>query len=600
MNTTLQSVTGFTPELNDVWGYASGGKEYALVGLKTGVNIQDVTDPANPVDLGTTTGPSTIWRDIKTFGSYAYVTNEHSGGLQIIDLSNLPTPITSSDYSNWAPSIPGVGTLVDCHNIYIDGNGYGYLAGCNLNSGGILYIDLFTTPGSPTYVDKAPAVYAHDVYVENDIMYTSDIYTGDFTIYDVSNKSNTLFLGDGETPNAFTHNAWSNSTGTVLFTTDEKANAYVAAYDISDPANPEELDRFRPLASVGTNVIPHNVHVAGDFLVISHYSDGVVIVDASTPDNMIEVGNYDTYTGGGTGFNGAWGAFPFLPSQNILVSDQDNGLFVISPTYVYAAKLEGFITDMATGLPIAGATITINAAQANEGVTDFTGEYKTGIATAGTYSVTISKPGYADQVVMVTIANGVATPLNVALGVALPIELISFDAKPTRAADVLLNWDAVQTDDQFEFELQRSIDGQNYRTIDTQIASAIDGVATSFSYLDEQPGSGTLYYRLKMIEADRSFKYSEIKQIAINKTGQISMYPNPVDATTSALYIQGDFVRNQEYTLSIISSLGQRKTLTLKGEMLNEISTDFFSTGINYVEIIENGVPIYQTQIVKN
>jgi choice-of-anchor B domain-containing protein len=130
------------------------------------------------------------------------------------------------------------------------------------------------------------------------------------------------------TPSNFTHNSWISDDGATVFTTDEVSGAFVASYDVSDLTNIRELDRIQAWSN-NTDVIPHNTHVDGDFLVTSYYRDGVSVVDASNPSNLIEVAYYDTspdFEGGG--FNGAWGAYPYLPSGNILVSDIENGLLV--------------------------------------------------------------------------------------------------------------------------------------------------------------------------------------------------------------------------------------------------------------------------------
>jgi hypothetical protein len=83
-----------------------------------------------------------------------------------------------------------------------------------------------------------------------------------------------------------------------------------------------------------TNVVPHNTHVIGNYLVTSYYTDGVTIVDASDPYNLIEVAYFDTspqYEG--DGYNGCWGAYPYLPSGLILATDRQNGLHVLSTPY---------------------------------------------------------------------------------------------------------------------------------------------------------------------------------------------------------------------------------------------------------------------------
>ena len=86
-------------------------------------------------------------------------------------------------------------------------------------------------------------------------------------------------------------------------------------------------------------VIPHNTHVFGDYLVTSYYTSGVTIIDASDPFNLIEVAYYDTSPSSGGSFDGCWGAYPYLPSGLILATDQQEGLFVLHTPY---GSYEGF------------------------------------------------------------------------------------------------------------------------------------------------------------------------------------------------------------------------------------------------------------------
>ena len=89
-------------------------------------------------------------------------------------------------------------------------------------------------------------------------------------------------------------------------------------------SNIQELDRIQSSPELGT-VVPRNTHVYGDFLVTSYYRDGIVIHDISNPNNMVEVGHYDAYSGGGDGMDGSWGAYPYLPSGLILSSEINSG-----------------------------------------------------------------------------------------------------------------------------------------------------------------------------------------------------------------------------------------------------------------------------------
>lgn len=411
---------------NDVWGYvAPDDTEYALVGLRTGTSIVSLADPTNVVEVDFVPGANTTWRDLKTWNHHAYVSNESAGGVAIIDLVSLPDSVT---YLEFQPMLNGA-QLQTIHNLYIDEFGYLYVAGSNLNNGGIIIYDLNDDPNNPTLAGTAAAVYAHDVYTRDNMMYTSDIYDGVFRVHDVSDKSNITVLASQSTPFNFTHNAWLSDDSKTIFTTDETGNAYTGAYDISDLNDIKELDRFRPAATEGNGVIPHNVHVKDDFLVISHYTDGIIIVDANKPDIMVETGNYDTYDGPDGGFSGCWGAFPFFPSGIILASNLEGTLDVLMPDYVRACYLEGQVTDANTGAAISEASIEFTTVTANSN-SDISGDYGLGYATAGTYDVTFSHPAYFPQTVSVSLANGEVTIQDIAL---MPKPTYSFTGQVVNA-----------------------------------------------------------------------------------------------------------------------------------------------------------------------
>ncbi len=415
LNMTLRSEVQFSNGLNDIWGWQDPdtGIEYALVGRRDGVSIVSLEDVDNAQEVQFIPGPNSTWRDLKTWGSHCYVTNETSNGVLVIDLSKLPN---EAPFFEWTPEIPDLGGAISsCHNLYIDERGICYLAGCNLNSGGLIYVDVVSNLGAPEVIGWNEPQYSHDVFVRDGIIYDSQINNGVLAIYDHTDLTQTIRLGTQRTPFSFTHNAWLSDDSRVVFTTDERPNAPVAAYDISDPTDIEFLDEFRPIASLDRSVVPHNVHVWDDWLLISYYTDGGIVVDASRPENLIEVGNFDTFLGTDGGTNGAWGLYPFLPSGTVLVTDVDNGLYVLTPNLVRACWLEGTVTEMGSGIQLSDVTVEIDVAQANQGSTDASGEYTTGIATAGTYDVTFTKPGYKTKTVSAVLENGVVTTLDVEL-----------------------------------------------------------------------------------------------------------------------------------------------------------------------------------------
>ncbi len=419
LNTTLIGHLDHNQGVNDIWGYAApDGTEYALVGTQNGLSVVSLEDPSDPRELFFFQGQETTWRDIKTWGHTAYsVCDNCEDGLLVVDLSNLPD---EAPHYYWS-AVPD-SAFLSAHNIFIDEFGYGYLAGTNYAEGHTLFLDFFSTPGTPQFIGFGPQIYAHDIYARDQLMYASEIYEGRFAIYDVSDKANSFLLGTAETPSTFTHNTWLSDDGNFLYTTDERPSASTTSYDISDLDNIQLLDRFFSEASLGETTIPHNVHVLHDYLVISHYTDGCVIVDAQHPDNLVEVGNYDTYQPPRTGFRGAWGAYPYLPSGYILISDRQSGLYVIEPNYVRASYLKGTVRDASTALGIIDANISITeAGRSTE--SGILGIYKTGIPQSGTFDVVARKIYYKDQTLSGSFENGSTTVLDFELESLTPFTL---------------------------------------------------------------------------------------------------------------------------------------------------------------------------------
>ena len=417
LNVSYVGQIDYDQRVNDIWGYAApDGIEYALVGTNTGFSIVSLADPENPTEIFFIAGGETTWRDIKTWETYAYVVCDScNDGLLVVDLSDLPNSIEHQYLNNFSN-----GNLNSSHNIFIDEFGYAYMSGTNLAD--VFFMDCFTDPYNPTFVADAPTPYAHDIYTRDNIMYTSEIYLGHFAVYDVTDKQNIVLLGSASTPFLFTHNAWLSDDSKFLFTTDERANAPIASYDVSDPTDIKELDQFLSLESRGAGTIPHNVHVLNDYIIASYYTDGCIIIDASKPDNLIEVGNFDTFLPNTVGSSGSWGAYPFLPSGKILVTDRDNGLFVLQPDYKRAAFLEGQITDVQTGDALEEATINILAYDREEYSNSF-GKYKSGIPDNGTFDVEISRPLYKTETVSVELSESETTILDVALEPLNPLFL---------------------------------------------------------------------------------------------------------------------------------------------------------------------------------
>ena len=394
-NMQLRSNKSYNVDLNDIWGMNhSSGKEYAIVGRVNGISIVDVTNPDVLTEIYSVDGVFSIWRDLKSFGDFAYGVTEAREGITIIDLRNAPTgSIQSKVYrdEDWSSS----------HNFFIDqDNGRMYVFGANYAAGklGVLVYDLNNDPYNPTFVGFINTPYCHDGFARGDNLYLANINDGFLSIYNIADLNNVELLSVKSTPKFFTHNIWTNDAQTVAYTTDEKSGAGITSYDISDKTNPIFRDNIESDPEI--KPIVHNAHAIGGFVVTSYYSNGITIHDGTVPSKLAEVAYFDTSPFRNNNFNGAWGAYPFLNSGNILASDIEKGLFVLTPTYVTALDFNGEVVDKATGASLSNVTISIDKEGHN--VTDWAvaGGFNDRLA-AGSYTFTVSKSGYITKTVAV-------------------------------------------------------------------------------------------------------------------------------------------------------------------------------------------------------
>lgn len=468
-------------EGSDIWGWADGiGNEYALVGLNNGFSVVNVTTPTNPVEEFFISDINSTWRDVKTFGHYAYVTTEANAGLLIVDLSDM-----SGNTYFYQTIFNGNNSSTEftaAHNLYIDENGVAYIFGASSNSGsspadGAIFLDVATNPIDPSYLGEWNDFYIHDGMVRGDTMYVGCIYEGELYIVDVSNKNNPQNLGHTTTPSSFTHNAWVSNDGNYVFTTDEQSDAYVGSYNITDMNNIQEVDRIQ--SNPGSNSIPHNAHVDGNFLITSWYRDGTVVHDITYPNNMIEVANYDSYAGSGDGFDGCWGTYPFLPSGNIISSDINSNnsnnarLLVYSRDFQQASYLDGNVSDITNSLPIASANIEIlNTLSLISTSSDISGNYSSGIASTGNYDIVFSAAGYLSDTLNTNLSSGIITTVDIQLQPLISFNtsgiVVDINGNGIENADVLIynndNTFTVTTDNLGNFNLN-NIYESNYNII---------------------------------------------------------------------------------------------------------------------------------------
>ncbi len=321
---------GASTEYADVWTEG----DLAVIGRFQSdgtVDILDISNPANPILLSTWTAPaaSSRFQDVKIVDGIGYFASEGGGGTTIVDLSDPTNPVLLNQI------LPGDGGFNAVHNIFIAD---GYLYQADSRARDVRVFDV-SDPANPFHVRNILSTdsrFVHDITVVNGRLYTSGFgngATGGTTdIFDVSDIGNpnwseaTRLLGTVHT-GVNNHSNWVSDDGNLLAAAREINGGDVELWDISDPAHPQHLSTISG-ASLGlATVSPHNPVIRDNYLYISWYQNGLVVMDISDPTQPQLVGHYDTFDGGHSGFDGNWGVY-LTGRDQIVASDMVTGLYV--------------------------------------------------------------------------------------------------------------------------------------------------------------------------------------------------------------------------------------------------------------------------------
>lgn len=124
-----------------------------------------------------------------------------------------------------------------------------------------------------------------------------------------------------------------------------------------------------------------------------------------------------------------------------------------------------------------------------------------------------------------------------ATGVALPVSLSDFRGHQEGSNNVL-QWTTVTESNNAGFELQRSADGMNFSglaMINTRAENGNSSTTINYSFVDQKPLAGDNFYRLKQVDRDGKYSYSEIVTMKSrsNEVEITSVFPNPAKTELS-------------------------------------------------------------------
>jgi hypothetical protein len=167
------------------------------------------------------------------------------------------------------------------------------------------------------------------------------------------------------------------------------------------------------------------------------------------------------------------------------------------------------------------------------------------------------------------------------IGVPLPVSLLNFDAHKT-AGSVSVQWATTNQTDLANFEVQKSGNGTYFNTIATVLPQP--GTAlTSYAVNDNQPSAGDNYYRLKMVDKDGRFTYSNIIKINFSNAAPVLLQPNPARDFVTAKGLDG---WQQIQLLDMAGRVQIQKTIH---NNIEQLSVANLARGVYTVRLVKEG-----------
>lgn len=323
---------GFSGQYADVWGY----QDHAYIGrfYDSAVDIISVANPSDPQHVAEYLLPpphqEADARDIKVADGMLFIGLEAdgNGSVHIVDVRDPANPVAFLDIV-----LPEFSLV---HNLFYH---QGFLFIVDLSSGsGIAIVDLrsidLDTPPTAPLTDilwTIPGGGIHDVVAQGDRLYVCKLGAG-LWIYDIADLTNEAPQPLGSGPGISTHSCWPTADGHFVITGEERLGGGIKVYRVTDnPDGSVTLDIVDEVNfSLSTAFSVHNQAVIGNRIYNAWFQSGLQIFDVDPDTGWLSlVAGYDTYPQPTLPtYNGAWGIYPFLGDDRILISDISNGLFV--------------------------------------------------------------------------------------------------------------------------------------------------------------------------------------------------------------------------------------------------------------------------------
>jgi hypothetical protein len=188
----------------------------------------------------------------------------------------------------------------------------------------------------------------------------------------------------------------------------------------------------------------------------------------------------------------------------------------------------------------------------------------------------------------------------------VPITLTMFKAENINTTN-RLTWNTFTEINNAYFEIQKSNDGLVFEAIAAVNSQSMNGNSTTplnYQFIDKKPFEKITYYRLKQVDKNGKFSYSNIISVkSTNKNiGSINVYPNPI--VGKEINVNLSSLQKGNYNLTITNAIGQivsSKQIAIQNsnETNKIVIANNFTAGCYFIKITGNNSDLLQQIIIK-
>jgi hypothetical protein len=162
-------------------------------------------------------------------------------------------------------------------------------------------------------------------------------------------------------------------------------------------------------------------------------------------------------------------------------------------------------------------------------------------------------------------------------GILLPVELLNFNLVSNKN-NVRLHWVTKSESNNDYFKVFRSDNGIDFEEIGEVAGQGNSSVTHNYKFVDDRPIVGVSYYKLKQVDFDGGFEFTQTLSVDHNLTEGFTIYPNP---TNSDLNFVVSIDKTLDVSIEIFDVLG--KTVLFQNQSLPE--------GINSIPLNTESIP---------